>query len=95
MADRRGVHEGENQRSDLIGPFDGRRFEVAHGHFLIAIDRLSRGDRTGARQSFQKVIDTNVPRYYVSWWSEAFLERLEDPNWIPWLPNPSEPEGED
>jgi tetratricopeptide (TPR) repeat protein len=87
--------KGRISEDDLIKPFDGRRFEVAHGHFLIAMDRLSRGDRTGACQSFQKVIDTNVPRYYVSWWSEAFLERLEDPNWISWLPNSIAPESED
>jgi hypothetical protein len=81
---------GEIGAEQLVAACKGRRFEVAHAHFLVAMDYLSQGDRSRAKKSFQSVLDANCCRLFVSWWSEIFLERLEDPNWLPWLPEPEE-----
>ena len=78
--------KNEKVPADLIDDCRGRRFDLAHAHFLIGIDRLSKGDRGRARESFQAVLDTNQ-FLYVDWWSE-YLDPLDDPKWLPWLPEP-------
>ena len=80
--------KGEIGEEQLIAACRGRRFEVAHAHFLVAIANLSIGERGLARKSFQSVLDTKYYRLYVYWWSEVFLERLENRKWLSWLPEP-------
>jgi serine/threonine protein kinase/Flp pilus assembly protein TadD len=55
-------------------------------HYLIAFNTLSQGDRIGAREHFQKCQDTQNFFAMEMWWSRAFLERMKNDAWPPWIP---------
>jgi hypothetical protein len=55
--------------------------------FVIGMRRLAEGDRSGAREFFQKCVATRVLIYWEYLWAGAFLKRMnEDPTWPPWIP---------
>jgi hypothetical protein len=81
-----GFMKGPVKEDELIAACRDRRFELAHAHYAVAIDHLANGRHGLARESFQNVLETNKYRHYVYQWSVVFLERLEDPAWLPWLP---------
>ncbi|MCA9151551.1 MAG: serine/threonine protein kinase [Planctomycetales bacterium] len=58
---------------------------LAEAYFAFAIGRLADGDRKEARRLFEACLSTDYYEYFVYWWSIAFLERLEDKTWLPWL----------
>jgi tetratricopeptide (TPR) repeat protein len=65
----------------------GSRWSQCEAHFYVALDRLSQGDRAGAREHFQKALATRVFGFIEYQWSRLFLKRMEqDPNWPPWIP---------
>jgi hypothetical protein len=63
----------------------GRQF----ANFAIAVRLLAEDDRSGAERHFRETINTNGTYFYTHWWAEAFLQRLSDPDWLPWLRNQS------
>jgi tetratricopeptide (TPR) repeat protein len=72
---------------DLHRAEAGSRWSQCETHFYVALDRLSQGDRPGAREHFQKAVATRVFFFGEYIWSHLFLERMdEDPNWPPWIP---------
>ena len=65
----------------------GSRWTQCDAHFYVALDRLAQGDRTGAREHFQKALATRVfgSREYEQ--SRLFLQRMDqDPTWPRWIP---------
>jgi hypothetical protein len=57
-------------------------------HYIVGLVRLSDGDRMGAKEHFQKILDTkfyaNIAYPYV----RAYLARLKrDPKWPKWIPD--------
>jgi serine/threonine protein kinase/tetratricopeptide (TPR) repeat protein len=65
----------------------GSRWNQCEAHFYVALDRLSQGDRVGAREHFQKAVATGVFTFIEYQWSRLFLHRMDqDPNWPGWIP---------
>lgn len=54
---------------------------------MMAINDLAPGDRRSAADHFRPVLNTKYRyRYvYVYWRSQAFLKRIDDPDWMAWL----------
>jgi serine/threonine protein kinase len=77
-----------NEISDeeLVKSAGPSRGHLCQYHALIAMRKLSEGDRKGARQHFQQAIAT---RHFVTTSygrSKAFLVRMDrDPTWPPWI----------
>ena len=65
----------------------GSRWNQCEAHFWVALDRLAQGDRTGAREHFQKALATGVFVFGEYQWSRLFLRRMDqDPTWPSWIP---------
>jgi hypothetical protein len=63
------------------------RMSRCEADFVIGMRRLSEGDRSGAKEFFQKCVATRVFIYWEYLWARAFLKRMnEDPAWPPWIP---------
>jgi hypothetical protein len=78
---------GRISADDLLKAAAGVPPPLCEAHFLIGLRCLSEGDRTGAREHFQKCCDTRVFIYWDYMWARAFLKRLEeDSEWPPWIP---------
>jgi serine/threonine protein kinase len=48
--------------------------------------RLAEGRRAEAGAFFRRSMDTGVFYFYEYLWSRAFLARIDDPDWLPWVP---------
>ena len=68
----------------LKQPADSNRF-VAETSFLLGVDRLAKGERDQAKRFFKDCLETGYYEFFVYWWSQAFLERVDDDQWLPWL----------
>jgi serine/threonine protein kinase/tetratricopeptide (TPR) repeat protein len=78
---------GTGSVEDLLRAEAGSRWSQCETHFYVALDRLSQGDRPGAREHFQKALATRVFSFGEYIWSHLFVERIDkDPNWPPWIP---------
>jgi len=67
------------------------RWNQSETHFHIGITHLADGNRTAAREHFQKCVATRIFYSFEYQWGRAFLARLEqDPSWPPWIPAKSE-----
>jgi serine/threonine protein kinase len=63
------------------------RLSECFNHYLIGLVHLSDGDRAGARQHFQKSVDTKFYAHILYPYARVFLERLKrDEKWPPWIP---------
>lgn len=71
---------------ELIGHGQTNR-EIVEIAFWIGIERLSQGKRSEAKRLFERVVETDFYELYDHAWSQAFLKRIHDPKWLPWLPN--------
>jgi len=78
---------GGLSEEELLKAEAGSRWNQCEAHFYVALDRLAQGDRTGAREHFQKALATGVFTFLEYEWSRSFLKRMEkDPNWPSWIP---------
>jgi serine/threonine protein kinase len=65
----------------------GSRCNQCDAHFYVAMDKLAQGDRAGAREHFQKAVDTRVFTFPEYQYSRLFLKRMnQDPAWPRWIP---------
>jgi serine/threonine protein kinase len=65
----------------------GSRLGHCVDHLFVALDRLSQGDRAGARDHFRQSLDAGAFGFTEYQWARVFLKRMEqDPNWPPWIP---------
>jgi tetratricopeptide (TPR) repeat protein len=62
------------------------RFSQCEAHFYVGLRQLAEGKRAEAKASFRRSIDTGIFFYIEYIWSRAFLARLDDPDWLPWVP---------
>ena len=60
---------------------------LVEAFFALGVGRLAAGERSEAKRLFEASISTGYYEFFVYWWAKAFLEKLDDPNWLPWLPN--------
>ncbi|MDA1274823.1 MAG: hypothetical protein O2960_12360 [Verrucomicrobia bacterium] len=77
-------NSGVGSEEDLLQLAQGSRKSLTFSHWTIGLRRLSRGDRLGATEHFQKCVDLGLFYYFVNNVADAFLARLNrDPNWPP------------
>lgn len=62
------------------------RFSQCEAHFYIGLRRLVEGKRSEAKACFRRTMDTGAFLYEECVWSRAFLARIDDPAWMPWIP---------
>ena len=62
------------------------RFNQCEASFYIGLRRLAEGKRTEAKSSFSRCFQTGVFYFREYTWSRAFLARIDDPDWLPWIP---------
>ena len=63
------------------------RLSLIFTHFNVGLVRLSDGDRMGAKEHFQKVLDTKFRSHIVYPYARAYLARLtRDEKWPTWIP---------
>jgi hypothetical protein len=77
---------GELSADELLQGAGRSQWDQCLAHFFIAMTKLGEGDRNAAREHFDKAIKTRAfgwGEYDLSW---VFRDRLEDPNWPPWIP---------
>ena len=78
---------GRISEEEFLKAEAGSRWNQCEAHFYVALDRLSQGDRAGAREHFQKALATGVFGFGEYQWSRLFLKRMDkDPNWPSWIP---------
>ena len=81
---------GQLSEDQLLRKARGSNWNLCEAHFSVAMSRLVRGDRTGAREHFRLAVATRVYSYFEYVWARAFLTRMDkDPN-SPGMP-PREP----
>jgi hypothetical protein len=77
-----GLMDGEA----LLKKAGENRCNQCEAHFYIGLRRLAEGKRSEAKACFRRVLDTGVFLYEEYFWSRAFLARIDDPAWMPWVP---------
>jgi tetratricopeptide (TPR) repeat protein len=79
---------GDLTADELLKGAGHSRWDQCLAHFYIAMTKLAEGDRSGAREHFDKAIKTRAIGWGVYDMSWVFQARLaKDPNWPPWIPN--------
>jgi hypothetical protein len=77
---------GKLSEDELLQRAEPSRWNQCLAHYYIAMTKLADGDRKGAREHFDKVIETRAffwGTYDMSWVFRARLEK--DANWPPWI----------
>jgi hypothetical protein len=79
---------GKKSEKEFLDSAKDDRMSLCGNEYLVAMTKLAEGDRDGAKQHFQKAIDTKwIYHVYGYPYSQAFLERLKkDPTWPKWIP---------
>src|SRR5262249_51108061 len=63
------------------------RIKLCHQYHFVGLARLMDGDRRGAREAFQKCLNTGLFSDVPFKYSRVFLDRLtNDPTWPAWIP---------
>ena len=79
---------GQLSEEDYLAQAGQSRWKQGLAHFDIGLFRLADGDRPGARDHFDKAVNTYIIWEFQWTWSLMFQSRLQhDPNWPPWIPS--------
>jgi serine/threonine protein kinase len=79
-------HCGLIDEGALLKKAGENRCNQCETHFYIGLRRLAEGKRLEAKACFRRVLDTGVFLYEEYFWSRAFLARIDDSAWMPWVP---------
>jgi hypothetical protein len=71
---------------ELLHKAGPSRYNLCEAHLQIGLERLSGGNRAGAKEAFRQCLDTGVFSYNEYIWAWAFLRCIDDPEWLPWIP---------
>jgi tetratricopeptide (TPR) repeat protein len=78
---------GDLSADDLLQGAQGSRWNECLAHHYVAMTKLADGDRIGAKEHFDQVVETRATlwgTYDMSW---VFRDRLaKDHTWPPWIP---------
>jgi tetratricopeptide (TPR) repeat protein len=78
---------GSLSEAEFLESVGKNRVLLCGRHYLIGLVRLSNGDRAGAREHFQKTLDTKFYTHNLYRYARAYLARLKrDPEWPKWIP---------
>ena len=79
---------GQLSEGDYLAQAGQSRWKQGLAHFDIGLFRLADGDRPGARDHFDKAVNTYMIWEFQWTWSLMLQSRLQhDPNWPPWIPS--------
>jgi tetratricopeptide (TPR) repeat protein len=79
-------HAGLMDAEELLKKAGESRFNQCEGYFYIGLRRLADGKRTEAKACFTRSFETSVFSYGECIMSRAVLARIDDPDWLPWIP---------
>ena len=79
-------HAGLIDAEELLKKAGESRFNQCEAHFYIGLGKLAEGNRAEAKVYFRRSVDTGIFIYVEYMWSRAFLARIDDPDWLPWMP---------
>ena len=54
-------------------------------HFTMGMKNLAAGDRSEAKRHFEECTALNGNGIFDVAWANAYLKRMEDPNWPSWI----------
>jgi serine/threonine protein kinase len=78
---------GHASEAEFIEAAGKSRLFLCRNHYIVGLNRLSDGDRAGAREQFQKALDTKFYSTNAYPYARAFLARMKrDPEWPKWIP---------
>jgi hypothetical protein len=73
--------------AEFLKSMEKHRLTACTAHSLVGLVRLSNGDRAGAREHFQKALDTKFYANIQYPYARAYLARMKrDPEWPKWIP---------
>jgi hypothetical protein len=77
---------GDLSEQALLDADPNSRWHTALANYAVGLTRLAEGNRTAARQHFQKAVQARAIWMVAHDFSMIFLSRLEkDGNWPPWI----------
>jgi hypothetical protein len=77
---------GALSEDDLIRGAEHSRWDQCLAHYFVAMTKLAEGDRKGAQEHFDKVINSRAYFWGIYDSSWVYRARLaKDPNWPPWI----------
>jgi tetratricopeptide (TPR) repeat protein len=79
-------HTGLLDADQLLEKAGELRSNQCEAHYYIGLRKLAEGKRTEAKACFTRSFGTNVYIFPECCWSRAFLARIDDPAWLPWIP---------
>jgi serine/threonine protein kinase len=78
---------GHASEAEFLEAARKTRLVLCGAHYIVGLNRLSDGDRAGAREHFQKTLDTKFYANNLYPYARAFLARLKrDETWPKWIP---------
>jgi tetratricopeptide (TPR) repeat protein len=78
---------GDMTEADFLKSMGKYRLTSCTAHYLVGQVRLTNGDRAGAREHFQKALDTKFYANIQYPYARAYLARMKrDPEWPKWIP---------
>jgi serine/threonine protein kinase/tetratricopeptide (TPR) repeat protein len=76
----------EADEAEFLKSAGKNRLKLCGTHYVIGLVRLSNGDRVGAREHFQKALDTRFYAHNLYPYARAYLARLKrDETWPKWI----------
>jgi tetratricopeptide (TPR) repeat protein len=79
-------HAGLIDTEELLTKVGESRFNQCEGYCYIGLRKLAEGKRADAKVWFMRSIETGLYFYNEYIWCRAFLARIDDPEWLPWVP---------
>jgi lipoprotein NlpI len=79
-------HAGRIEDAELLRKAGEFRYNQCEAHFYIGLGKLAEGKRGEAKACFRRSMDTGIFFFCEYRYSRAFLARIDDPNWLPWIP---------
>jgi tetratricopeptide (TPR) repeat protein len=79
-------HTGLLNADQLLEKAGELRSNQCEAHYYIGLRKLAEGKRTEAKACFKRASETNCYMFPECCWSRAFLARIDDPAWLPWIP---------
>jgi lipoprotein NlpI len=78
-------HAGSISAEELLKKAGESRTSQCEAYFYMGLAGLGEGKRTEAKTCFRRSINTGMFINVEYFWSRAFLARLDDPDWLPWV----------
>ncbi len=71
--------------AELLKKAGESRYNQCEAYFYSGMRKLAQGKRAEAKACFHHSMATGV--FFIEYiWSRAFLARIDDPDWLPWVP---------